>query len=125
MSSTNIQEIVMGIFGDDKRQDERLDALENHIRDLTQSVQTNQADLAETRITLLGLQANVDDKVSAADVDPAIVKLNEDLATARQELEQASAAASESWAELQGGVNDAFERLRTSTRAAVERLKSA
>jgi predicted nucleic acid-binding Zn-ribbon protein len=125
MSSTNIQEIVMGIFGDDKRQDERLDALENHIRDLTQSVQTNQADLAETRITLLGLQANVDDKVSAADIDPAIVKLNEDLATARQELEQASAAASESWAELQGGVNDAFERLRTSTRAAVERLKSA
>jgi chromosome segregation ATPase len=125
MSSTNIQEIVMGIFGDDKRQDERLDALENHIRDLTQSVQTNQADLAETRITLLGLQANLDDKVSAADVDPAIVKLNEDLATARQELEQASAAASESWAELQGGVNDAFERLRTSTRAAVERLKSA
>lgn len=115
----------MGIFGDDKRQDERLDALENHIRDLTQSVQTNQADLAETRITLLGLQANLDDKVSAADVDPAIVKLNEDLATARQELEQASAAASESWAELQGGVNDAFERLRTSTRAAVERLKSA
>jgi hypothetical protein len=47
----------MGIFGDDKLQDERLDALVNHIRKLTQTVQVNQADLVETRIAILGLQA--------------------------------------------------------------------
>ena len=76
----------MGIFGDDKLQDQRLDALENHIRKLTQTVQANQADLAETQIAILGLQAKVDEKISAADVDPTIVKLNEELATARQEL---------------------------------------
>ena len=113
----------MGIFGDDKLQDERLDALENHIRELTQTVQANQADLAETRIAILGLQARVDEKISAADVDPTIVKLNEELATARQELDKTSAAASESWAKLQGGVNDAFESLSTSMRSAYDKLK--
>jgi hypothetical protein len=113
----------MGIFGDDKLQDERLDALENHIRKLTQTVHANQADLAETRIVILGLQARVDEKISAADVDPTIVKLNEELATARQELEKASTAASESWATLQGGVNDAFESLSKSVGSAYVRLK--
>lgn len=113
----------MGIFGDDKLQDERLDALENHIRELTQTVQANQADLAETQIAILGLQAKVDEKISAADVDPSIVKLNEELATARQELDKTSAAASESWAKLQGGVNDAFESLSTSMRSAYDKLK--
>lgn len=113
----------MGIFGDDKLQDERLDALENHLRELTQTVQANQADLAETQIAILGLQAKVDEKISAADVDPSIVKLNEELATARQELDKTSAAASESWAKLQGGVNDAFESLSTSMRSAYDKLK--
>jgi hypothetical protein len=113
----------MGIFGDDKLQDQRLDALEQHIRELTQTVQGNQADLAETRIAILGLQAKVDEKISAADVDPTIVKLNEELATARQELDKTSAAASESWAELQGGVNDAFESLSKSVSSAYDRLK--
>ena len=113
----------MGIFGDDKLQDERISALESHVRMLTETVQANQADLAETQIALLGLQVKVDEKISAADVDPSIVKLNEELATARQELEKTSAAASESWAKLQGGVNDAFESLSTSMRSAYDRLK--
>lgn len=113
----------MGIFGDDKRQDERLDALENHIRELTQVVQGNQADLAESRISILGVQARLDEKISVADIDPTIVKLNDDLAVARKELDQSAAAASESWAELQGGVNDAFKRLSKSVRGAYEKLK--
>jgi hypothetical protein len=113
----------MGIFGDDKLQDQRLDTLENFIRELTQTVQANQADLAETRIAILGLQAKVDEKVSAADVDPTIVKLNEDLATARQALDKTSAAASESWAKLQGDVNDALESLSTGMRSAYDKLK--
>jgi hypothetical protein len=113
----------MGIFGDDKLQDERLDALEKHIRELTQTVHANQADLAETRIAILGLQAKVDEKISAADVDPSIVKLNEELATARQELEKTSAAASESWAKLQGGVNDAFKSLSKGVHDAFEKIK--
>ena len=49
----------MGIFGDDKLQDERIAALESHVRMLTETVQANQADLAEGRIAILKLQAQV------------------------------------------------------------------
>ena len=112
----------MGIFGNDKEQDERIDALETHIRILTETVQANQADLVKVWITILTLKAKVDEKVSASDVDPEIVKLNQDLATARAELDKASAAATESWGELQGGVRDAFQTLRTSVNSAYDRL---
>lgn len=115
----------MGLFGDDKRQDEQIAALEEHIRILTETVQANQVDLIEGRIALLALQAQINEKVSAADVDPTIVQLNEELTTARDQLEEATAAASESWATLQQGVRDAFETLRTSVRQAAERVKQS
>ena len=115
----------MGIFGDDKKQDERIAALEEHVRALTETVQANQLDLAEGRIAILALQAKVDEKVSAADIDPAMVKLNQELGVARRQLEQASAAASESWATLQTGVQGAFETLRTSVREAADRIKES
>jgi hypothetical protein len=115
----------MGIFGDDKLQDERIAALESHVRMLTETVQANQADLAEGRIAILKLQAQVDEKVSASDVDPTIVKLNEDLAKARKQLDEASTAASDSWATLQKGVRDAFETLRKSVSQASDQIKKA
>jgi hypothetical protein len=113
----------MGIFGDDKLQDERIAALEEHVRSLTETVQANQADLAEGRIAILKLQAQVDDKVSAADVDPSIIKLNEELATARVQLDEASKAASDSWVTLQNGVRDAFATLRQSVHEATDKIK--
>ena len=115
----------MGIFGDDKLQDQRIAALENHVRALTETVQANQADLASGWIAILALQAQVDQKVSAADVDPTIAALNQQLGEARKELEEASAAASESWATLQGGVRESFETLRTSVRQAADRIQQA
>jgi len=113
----------MGIFGDDKLQDERIAALEGHVRELTQTVQANQADLVEARIAILMLQAEVDEKISATDVDPAIVDMNDELGKARKELERSKAAASDSWATLQGSVNNAFESLRTSVQKAYDQVK--
>ena len=115
----------MGIFGDDKRQDERIAALEDHVRTLTETVHANQVDLAAGHIAILSLQAKIDEKISATDVDPTIVKLNDELATARKELDKASAAASESWATLERGAQNAFESLRTSVREAADRLKES
>ena len=112
----------MGIFGDDKQQDERIAALERHVRALTETVQANQADIAAGWIQILGLKAAIDEKVSSSDVDPTIVDLNEQLAAARAELEKSAAAASESWATLQGGVRDSFETLRMSVTQAVDRI---
>ena len=40
----------------------------------------------------------------------------------RKQLEESSAAASESWATLQGGVRESFETLRSSVNQAVERI---
>jgi hypothetical protein len=124
-TSKDLRSEKMGIFGNDEQQDKRLDALEQHLRELTQTVQTNQVDLAETRISLLGLQARIDEKVSISDVDPMIIKLNEELDIARKELEKSSAAASESWTTLQGGVSEAFEMLRKSVRQASEKIEKS
>jgi len=112
----------MGIFGNDKEQDARIEALEGHVRLLTEILQETQGDLARGRIAILALKAQVDEKVSAEDVDPTIVKLNEDLAVARKQLDKSSAAASESWNELQGGVREAFATLRTSVDKAYDRI---
>ena len=110
----------MGIFGDDKLQDQRIDALERHVRALTETVQASQVDLAAGWIAILSLQAQVDEKVSSADIDPTLGELNQQLGAAREQLAKSSAAASESWAILQGGVRDAFETLRVSVNQAVE-----
>ena len=113
----------MGLFGDDKLQDERIAALELHIRALTETVQANQVDLAAGCIAILALQAQVDEKVSATDVDPTLGALNEQLGAARGQLEKSSAAASESWATLQNGVRQSFETLRSSVHEAADRVK--
>ena len=112
----------MGIFGDDDRQNERLDALEAHIRALTEAVRSNQADLTACTIAVLALKDQIDGKVSTGDVDPAISELNRQLGQAREELEKSAAAASDSWATLQAGVTDSFETLRKSVREASDRL---
>lgn len=112
----------MGIFGDDSRQNERLDALEAHVRVLTEAVRNNQADLTACTIGLLSLADQVEGKVSADDVDPAIAELNQQLGEARADLESSSDAASESWATLQAGITESFETLRKSVQEASERL---
>ena len=60
----------MGLFADDDLQDARLDALEEHVRRLTDMVQRNQLDLIDAQIAALALQAQIDEKVSTDEVDP-------------------------------------------------------
>jgi uncharacterized coiled-coil protein SlyX len=113
----------VGIFGDDKLQDQRIAALEQHVRALTETVQANQADIAASWIAVLKVRAHMDEKVSWADVDLTFTELNDQLGEARKQLEASSAAASESWATLQGGVRQSFETLRSSVHQASERLR--
>jgi hypothetical protein len=113
----------MGLFGDDKRQDERLDALELHIRNLTEAVQKNRVDTAACWASLLGLQAQVSEKISASDVDPVLTGLNEDLGVARKLLDESAQAASESWAALQKKVDGALDSLRKNVTEAADQFK--
>ena len=124
----------MGLFGDDKRQDERLDALEQHVRALTETVQQNQLDIAGCRIGILAIRAKIDaaaeaiqkrldEKISPADVDPVLRELNVELGQARVRLEESSQAAVETWGTLQSGLREAFDTLRTSLDEATESAK--
>ena len=110
----------MGLFGNDEQQDQRLDSLESHVRDLTETVQRNQLDMSGIQIQLIKLEGQIGGKVSEEDVDPAIIELNEQLGVARRQLGEASSAAADSWSTLQAGVTEAFDTLRAGIQKAAE-----
>ncbi len=112
----------MGLFGNDNEQDARLDALETHVRALSESVQRNQLDATNLHLKLIGLQTKVDEKLSAEDFDPALMSVNEQMAVAREEIEKVSAAASESWSVMHAGAADALDKLRASVEEAAARM---
>jgi len=113
----------MGLFGDDKLQDQRLDALEAHIRKLTETVQNTQADLAAGQIALMVVQLQLDEKISADEVDPTLIELNTKLADARKRMEEAKEAGEESWKMLESGASESFKKLGQSINQAFDRLK--
>ena len=124
----------MGLFGDDARQDERLDALELHVRAVTEAALQNQLDVAECRIGMMAIQAEIEaaveaiqeqleGKVSTGEIDPAINELNQELGMARERLEESSQAAVDTWATLQDGLFESFETLRESVSKAAESAK--
>jgi hypothetical protein len=113
----------MGIFGNDKEQDARIDALEAHVRAISEAIQQNQLDVIKLGIGLIRMEAMVNDKVDADDVDPAIVSLNEQLGVAREEYQRMSAAAADSWATLHAGATTAVDSLRDSVEEARERIE--
>ncbi len=110
----------MGLFGNDEQQDQRLDALESHVRALTETVQNNQLDTSGIQIQLIKLEAQIGGKLSEGDIDPTIIELGEQLGVARRQLGEASAAAAESWSTLQAGVTEAAATLRAGIQDAAE-----
>jgi len=116
----NQRSIEMGLFGNDEQQDQRLDALESHVRALTETVQNNQLDTSGIQIQLIKLEAQIGSKLSEGDIDPTIIELGEQLGVARRQLGEASAAAAESWSTLQAGVTEAAATLRAGIQDAAE-----
>jgi len=112
----------MGIFGNDKEQDTRIDALESHVRAISESIQQTQLDVMKVNISLIRTERLLGDKVSSADVDPGMVALNEQFGVARDEYEKMSAAAEDSWATLHAGASDALATLRSSVEDAAARV---
>jgi len=113
----------MGLFGNDKEQDARIEAIEYHVRLISDALQQGQLDLAALTVKVMGLQAQVGDKLSASDIDPGVVTLHGQLAEARVELDKASTAAAESWSTLHAGANEALKALRQSVSAAATELE--
>lgn len=112
----------MGLFGSDKEQDARLDAIEEWLQGLTGVVQKNHLAVSQLRIDLMQLQSMVDSKLSEADFDPTVMQLNDQLAKARAKYEEAKSAAAENWAGLQAGAMQALEELDRELQEAAERM---
>ncbi len=112
----------MGIFGNDKEQDARIDALESHVRAISESIQQTQLDVMKVNISLIRMESMLGDKVSSEDVDPGIVVLNEQLGVARIEYERMSDAAEDTWTTLHAGASGALATLRSSVEDAAERV---
>jgi ElaB/YqjD/DUF883 family membrane-anchored ribosome-binding protein len=68
---------------------------------LSEAVQSNQADIASILILQAGIIAQVSQKVSKSDVDPALTELNEDLGIAREKIKEAYEAAKQTGDEVQ------------------------
>ena len=101
----------MGIFGADKQQDERIDAIEEWLQGLTAVVQKQNLALAELRLDVMKLKNQLGDKLSESDVDPAIVTLSEKLTQARILAREAADAAETGWRNLQQAALDALDEL--------------
>ena len=108
----------MGIFTHYKEQDARLDALEQHVRQISEALQRSQIDLARQEIMVWSLQSQVEQKVSTEDVDPAIVTLNQELDEARVEYEKLSSAAADSWSTLYSAVSESVSNIRAKVEKA-------
>jgi hypothetical protein len=114
----------MGLFGNDKEQDARIDAIENWLQGLTGVVQKNHLATSQLRIELLKLQSGLDEKLSEADFDPTVIQLNDRLAQARVKYEEARSAVAENWTSLQQGAMKALEELDQELQEAADRMDS-
>ncbi len=112
----------MGIFGNDKEQDARIDAIEEWLQGLTAVVQKNHLATSQLRIDLMQLQSGVESKLAEGDFDPAIMQLNDQLANARVKYEEAKASAASNWASLQENSMLALEELDRELQAAADRM---
>jgi hypothetical protein len=87
----------MGLFGNDREQDTRLDAIEEWLQGLTGVVQKNHLATSELRIELLKLQSSMDEKLTEGDL------------------------AAENWTRLQQGAMEALEELDRELQEAADR----
>jgi ABC-type transporter Mla subunit MlaD len=106
-----IKEGSMDLFGM-KEHDERHDGVERQLRRLIEQVAQLSIDLGVTRTELRRLALTVEGKVSEADVDPAIVSLNQGIKDARVKLAAAQEAAEENWAAVNDELSEAIDSLR-------------
>ena len=112
----------MSLFGNDKEQDARLDAIEDWLQGLTGVVQKNHLATSQLRIDLMQLQSGVDEKLSKEDFDPTVMQLNDRLAQARVKYEEAKSAATENWTSLQNSAMQALEELDQKLQEAADRM---
>ena len=107
----------MDLFGL-KEHDERHAEVERRIRYLLEQVAQLTIDLGEAHADIRRLQREVDSKVSAADVDPALTALDEGLADARSKLGAAQSASEDGWSDVYSQLETSIGNVRDAVDAA-------
>jgi hypothetical protein len=113
---------MMGIFGHNSEQDDRLDAIERQLRRLTEQVGELSIDLGVTRMEVLKTRLEVSKSVKEGDVDPMFGALNDSLTETRVRLAESKAATDDAWATLQDSSDSAIATMRTGIDDAWSRL---
>ena len=101
----------MSIFGADKKQDERLDAIEEHLRAVTGDLARARIAIANIRADIMSLKSALREKVAADDLDPAILDFNENLGKARVTYERLEQATLEQWDSAQQQLSDSLKSM--------------
>jgi hypothetical protein len=113
----------MSIFGTDKEQDSRLDAIEEHLRTLTEDLARARLGIAANRAVVIGLQAAIEEKLQADDFDPAVMEFSEKLGQARVVFGQLEEATNEQWVAMQGQLNESLDTAEAFLEETAEKLK--
>jgi chromosome segregation ATPase len=101
----------MDLFGL-KEHEQQHEQVERHLRRLVEQVAQLTIDLGETRMQLRELALEVQGKVSADEVDPSVVELNEGIKRAREQLGETQEAAEDAWGELSDELDESVQNLR-------------
>ena len=118
--------MALGVTGRDSLeylQDNRLAALERHVRAGLGALQEAQVALVAHTAMLLALDRELRKKVETSEVDPAIRELNAKLGAAREEMQRTAAASAEAWNVAQDEANKTFDALRKTAADVSERLQ--
>ena len=105
---------IVATFVGFPRQGARIDLLEAQVRNGTQALQETQIQLADIAASLIAFDNELRKKISASEVDPAIVQLNRNLARARERMLQTADATDEAWDKTQQEADEAFKKLQQS-----------
>ena len=100
----------------------RIELLEERVRMSTEVLRETQIALANNTLMLAALAEEVNQKVSAEEVDPSIRELNTRISQARQQANKVVNEGFEVWDKAQSDTQQAFEKLQKSVASAIEQL---
>lgn len=109
----------MDLFGLKAHEEEHSDT-HLALRRLVEQVSQLTINLGQTRVELRKLSLKVEGKVGLDDVDPAILGINEALASARVKLAEVAEAAEENWNALSEQLEEAVDDINEQSQALAE-----
>lgn len=110
---------MVDLFGIKEHEQQHQD-LSKHIRRLYEEMARIAIDVGALRADLSRMARDLEGKVSADEVDPALTGLDDGLSNARTTLAEAQSASEDAWSELYGQLQRSIDDVRRGVDAAAE-----